>query len=249
MQSITIDNNVLLTGDFSTSSGNDFVINGNVALHEAAYSAGATRIWNLGGSGTMGVYGVVSGADGSNLIKNSAQFLVLGGTNTYQGYTQINQGEIIAQGNVLPNVAGAFGISDSPIVLGSGAANVAGGIGIGGKFTIGRDIILGQATGTGSSALDARTNERATITGGISLITASTLTVGAIASNVANFQGGSIDLAGPISGAGALIIGFTTTATTRVSPSTASPATTAPTSTSANRSSASTACAPGVSAT
>lgn len=217
VQNITLDNNVLLTGDFSTTNGGDFVINGNVAMHEAAYSAGATRTWNLGGTGTMGVYGVISGADGSNLVKTGAQFLVLGGANTYQGYTQINNGEIIVRGSVLPNLAGPLGISDSPIVFGSGTgntggvANVGGSLGIGGKFTIGRDIILGQTTGTGSSALDARTNERATVTGGISLITASTLTVGSIAANVANFQGGTLDLAGPISGAGSIIVGTTTT--------------------------------------
>ncbi|MBX7209625.1 MAG: autotransporter-associated beta strand repeat-containing protein [Verrucomicrobiaceae bacterium] len=217
VQNTTIDNNVLLTGDFNTSNGNDFVINGNVAMHDAAYSAGATRLWNLAGTGTMGVYGVISGADGSNFIKSGVQFLLLGGANTYQGYTQINNGEIIAQGNVLPGVAGPLGISDSPIVFGSGTgntggtANVGGWLGIGGKFTIGRDIILGQTTGTGSSALDARTNERVTISGGISLIASSALTVGSMAANVSNFQGGTIDLAGPISGAGSLIIGTTTT--------------------------------------
>lgn len=211
VQNITLDNNVLLTGDFSTSSGGDFVLNGNVAMHEAAFTAGATRTWTLGGTGTMGVYGVISGADGSNLIKNGAQFLLLGGANTYQGYTQINQAEIMVQGHVQPNVAGPLGISDSPIVLGSGTANVGGGLGLAGKFTIGRDIILGQATGTGSAAIDARTNERATVTGGISLITGGIMTVGSMAASVTNFQGGTLDLAGPISGAGALIVGTTTT--------------------------------------
>lgn len=211
VQNITLDNNALLTGDFSTSNGGDFVINGNVAMHDTAYSAGATRTWNLGGTGTMGVYGVISGADGSNIIKTGAQFIVFGGANTYQGYTQINQAEIIAQGNVQPNVAGPLGISDSPIVFGSAAANVAGGIGIAGKFTIGRDIIVGANTGTGSAAIDARTNERATVTGGVSLITGGILTIGSMAANVANFQGGTLDLAGPISGAGSIIVGTTTT--------------------------------------
>jgi autotransporter-associated beta strand protein len=215
IQNITIDNNVLLTGDFSTSNGGDFVINGNVAMHEDVYSVGATRLWNLGGTGTMGVYGIISGADGSNLIKSGTQFAVFGGANTYQGYTQINNGEIIVQGNVLPNVAGPLGISDSPITLGSGTgntggtANVGGGLGIGGKYTIGRDIILGQTTGTGSSQIENRTNETAVVSGGISLITASALTLRNAAADQTNFRGGLLDIQGVISGAGSVNIGTT----------------------------------------
>ncbi len=210
VQNITINNAVLLTGDFSTSNANDFVIKGNVAMHDG--SAGATRTWNLAGTGTMGVYGVISGADGSNLIKNGAQNVVFSGANTYHGYTQINQGEIIAVGNVAPGVSGPLGVSDSPVVLASGATNLAGGIGLGGKFTFGRDIILGQATGTGSGAIDARTNERAVVTGGISLITGGILTVGAAAADVTVFRGGLLDLQGVISGAGSLIVGTTAAA-------------------------------------
>ncbi|MEQ1859582.1 MAG: autotransporter-associated beta strand repeat-containing protein [Chthoniobacteraceae bacterium] len=210
VQSITIDNAVLLTGDFSTSNGNDFVIKGTVTMHEG--SAGATRIWSLAGTGTMGVYGVISGADGSNLIKSGAQNVVFAGDNTFQGYTQINQGLIIASGNVAPSVSGPLGVSDSPVVLASGAANLAGGIGIGGKFSFGRDIILGQATGTGSAVIDARTNERAVVTGGISLITGGILTVGAAAADVVGFRGGSLDVQGVISGAGSLLVGTTAVA-------------------------------------
>ncbi|MGB8170116.1 MAG: autotransporter-associated beta strand repeat-containing protein, partial [Chthoniobacteraceae bacterium] len=210
VQSITINNAVLLTGDFSTSGGNDFVLKGNVAMHDG--TAGATRIWNLAGTGTMGVYGTISGADGSNLIKSGAQNIVLAGNNNYQGYTQINQGEIIVVGNVAASASGPLGVSDSPVVLASGAANLAGGIGIGGRFAFARDIILGQATGTGSAAIDARTNERVTLTGGISLVTGGVLTVGAAAVDVTAFRGGSLDVQSVLSGAGSLIVGTTAVA-------------------------------------
>lgn len=210
VQNITINNAVLLTGDFSTSNANDFVIKGNIAMHDG--STGATRTWSLAGTGTMGVYGVISGADGSNLIKSGAQNIVFSGANTYQGYTQINQGEIIAVGQVAPGVSGPLGMSDSPVVLASGTANVGGGIGLGGKFSFGRDLILGQATGTGSAVIDARTNERAGVTGGISLITGGVLTVGAAAVDVTAFRGGLLDLQGVISGAGALLVGTTAVA-------------------------------------
>lgn len=208
--SITINNNVLLQGDFFTTSGNDFVIKGNVAMHDGA--AGATRIWNLTGTGTMGVYGVISGNDGSNLIKSGAQNVVFSGANTYQGYTQINQGTIIAVGDVMSGVAGPLGNSTSPITLASGAANVAGGIGIGGKYTIGRDIMVSQNTGTGSALIENRTNETARVTGGISIITGGILTVGSAAASVTTFTGGTLDIQGPISGAGALVVGTTAVA-------------------------------------
>lgn len=210
VQNVTINNAVLLTGDFSTSNANDFVIKGGVAMHDG--SAGATRTWSLAGTGTLGVYGVIGGADGSNLIKSGAQNVVFAGTNTYQGYTQINQGEIIVVGNVAPGASGPLGVSDSPIVLTSGATNLAGGIGIGGKYSFGRDVIVGQATGTGSAAIDARTNERVVFTGGISLITGSAITVGAAAVDVTNFRGGLLDLQGTISGAGSVIVGTTAVA-------------------------------------
>ncbi len=210
VQSTTIDNAVLLQGDFSTSNGNDFVINGNVTLHEGA--AGATRIFNLAGTGTMGIFGVISGNDGSNVIKSGVQNVVFGGANTYQGYTQINQGIVIAQGDVLPGTPGPLGVSYSPIVLASGAANLAGGVSLGGKFTIARDLMLSQATGTGSALIESRTNERATVTGAVSLIAGGVLTVGSVAVDVTTFRGGSLDIGGVISGAGSVIVGTTAVA-------------------------------------
>ena len=215
VQSITINNSVLLTGDFSTSNANDFVIKGGVVMHDAAFTAGATRLWNLGGTGTMGVTGVISGADGSNLIKTGMQFVVFAGSNTYQGYTQINNGEIIVQGDVLPGQSGPLGVSDSPVVLGAGSgntggtANVGGGIGIGGRFTFGRDIILGQTTGTGAAQLENRTNETAVVTGAISLISTGALTLRNAGADQTTFRGGLLDVQGVISGAGSVNVGST----------------------------------------
>lgn len=207
--SITLDNDVVLQGDWSTSSGNELVLNGNVAMSDVL-GAGATRIWNLTGSGAMAVgltggsntNGVISGAAGSNLIKRGAQQVAFRGNSTYEGYTQIDRGEIVVVGNVQPNVAGALGISNSPIVLGLESANNAGSLGIGGKFTVGRDIITTSNPGTGINLLRAMTNETATISGSISVPANGTLTIGAVSGSNTTGSGGRLEIFGGISGAG-----------------------------------------------
>jgi autotransporter-associated beta strand protein len=210
---ITLDNNVLIQGDWSTNSGGELVLNGNVAMHDG--TAGATRTWSLTGSGAMAVgltagsatNGVISGNAGSNLIKNGAQQVSFRGANTYEGYTQIGQSTIVIAGDVLSGVAGPLGNSDSPIILASGAANVGGGISVGGKYTIGRDIVVSQATGTGFSVIEARTNETAVINGGISIITGANVNLGGLGSNNGTGAGGVLVINGPISGAGAVTFG------------------------------------------
>jgi autotransporter-associated beta strand protein len=215
---VTLDNQVLLQGDWATSSGGELVLNGNVAMHDG--TAGATRIWNLTGSGQMAVgliggsssNGVISGNAGSNIIKRGAQLVSFRGNNTYQGSTQIDRGEIVIVGNVLPGVSGPLGISNSPIVLGVESANNAGSLGIGGKFTVGRDILVTAAPGTGLNLIQARTNETATISGGISVASGATVTLGGLGSNNATGVGGTLVIAGPISGAGAVTFGTSSAA-------------------------------------
>lgn len=212
---ITLDSNVLLLGDWSTSSGNELVLNGNVAMHDG--SAGATRIWNMTGTAAMAVgltagsttNGVISGADGSNLIKRGAQTVSFRGANSYQGYTQIDRGEINVVGNVLPGVNGPLGNSNSPIVLGVESTNNAGSLGIGGKYTVGRDIVVSAAPGTGINLIQARTNERAILTGGISIASGAILTLGSQSGNNANSTSGGLEIQGPISGPGAVVLGTT----------------------------------------
>lgn len=217
--SITIDNNVLLQGDWSTSGGNELVINGNVAMHDG--SAGATRIWNMTGSSAMAVgltagsttNGVISGLDGSNLIKRGAQLVSFRGANSYQGYTQIDRGQIVVAGNVLPGVNGPLGNSNSPIVLGVESANNAGSLGIGGKYTVGRDIVVSAAPGTGINLIEARTNERAILTGGISIASGAILTLGSQSGSNTTSTSGGLEIQGPISGPGAVVFGTTAAAT------------------------------------
>lgn len=217
--SITIDNDVLLQGDWSTTSGNELVINGNVAMHDG--TAGATRIWNLTGTGAMAVgltaasstHGVISGLAGSNLIKRGAQQVSFRGMNTYQGFTQIDRGQVVVVGDVAPNVAGPLGVSNSPLVLGVESANNAGSLGIGGKWTVGRDIVVGSAPGTGINLIEARTNERAIVSGGISVASGAILTLGAQSPSNTIGQSGVLELRGPISGAGAVVFGTTAAAT------------------------------------
>jgi autotransporter-associated beta strand protein len=203
---ITLNNQLVLQGDFNTNAG-VLTLLGDVAMSDVV-GAGATRIWNMAG-GDVAVRGVVSGAMGSNLIKRGANSLTLSGANTYQGYTQIDRGTVVVAGNVLPGVAGPLGNSDSPIVLGVESTNNAGSLGIGGRFTIGRDLLVAAAAGTGVNLLESRTLSPATMTGGISVATGTVLSVGAAAVDNATFRGGQLDLQGAISGAGAVVIGTT----------------------------------------
>jgi autotransporter-associated beta strand protein len=206
---ITLNNNVVLQGDFNTNAG-VLVLLGNVAMSDVV-SAGATRIWNMVG-GDVAVRGVISGAEGSNLIKRGQSGLTLSGMNTYQGYTQIDRGTVVVAGNVLPGVAGPLGNSTSPIILGVESANNSGSLGIGGRFTIGRDLMVVAAAGTGVNLVESRTASLATVTGGISINTGTILNLGAAAADVASFRGGQLDIQGAISGAGAVVIGTTAVA-------------------------------------
>lgn len=206
---ITLNNNVVLQGDFNTNAG-VLVLRGNVAMSDVV-GAGATRVWNMGG-GDVAVRGVISGAIGSNLIKRGANSLTLSGANTYQGYTQIDRGTVVVAGNVLPNVAGPLGISESPIVLGVESTNNSGSIAIGGHFTVGRDLMVVAAAGTGVNLIESRTASPATVTGGVSINTGTILTLGSAAADVATFRGGQLDMQGSISGLGAVIIGTTAAA-------------------------------------
>lgn len=218
---IVIDNNVVLQGDFNTTAvGNEFVINGNVAMSDVV-GAGATRIWNLTGSSAMAIgltagsttNGVISGAAGSNLIKRGAQLISLRGNNTYQGFTQIDRGEIVVSGNVAPGVAGPLGVSDSPIVLGVESTNNAGSLGIGGRYAVSRDIQVVGASGTGINLIRGMTLQPATVSGGISVAANGVLTLGSFGTNHAVGTGGRLDVTGPISGAGALRLGTTAAVT------------------------------------
>ena len=206
---ITINNNTVLQGDFNTNAGS-LALLGNVAMSDVA-SAGATRVWNMGG-GDVTVRGVISGAAGSNLIKRGANSLTLSGANTYQGYTQIDRGSLIIAGNVLPGVAGPLGNSDSPIILGVESTNNSGSLGIGGRSLFARDLMVVAAAGTGVNLVESRTASPVTITGGISLATGTILSLGSAAADTAGFRGGQLDLQGSISGAGAVIIGTTAAA-------------------------------------
>lgn len=196
---VTLNNQVLLQGDYNAVSGGDLVLRGGVALSDVL-TAGATRNFNIN-VGSLAIRGVVSGAAGSNLIKLGATNLILSGVNTYQGYTQVTAGALYYVGDVLPNQAGPLGISDSPIVMAGGALRA------GGRLTLGRDVIVNA-----SATLDTSVHDQVVVSGGISIANTFTLTVGSAGIDNALFRGGALRFTGPISGAGALTIGTTTAA-------------------------------------
>ena len=99
----TIPNTVAVTvnGDFGVTGSQPLDIAANVAL-------GATPTVTTSNTTTMS--GVISG--GSGLTKAGTGTLVLSGTNTYSGNTNINAGTLVLDGvvagDVLVNAAGAF---------------------------------------------------------------------------------------------------------------------------------------------
>lgn len=218
---LVIPNDVVLQGDWSVSNvGNELAFSGNIAMSDVV-TAGATRIWNFDGSVPSGVgleagsttKGVISGAIGSNLIKRGARQLTLRGANTYQGYTQIDRGEVVAVGNIAPNIAGPLGISESPIVLGVESTNNVGSLVLGGKYDVSRDITVVGAAGTGFNVIRSSTNEIATVSGGISIATSAVATLGAISPTQGVGTGGRLEILGPISGAGGVQFGTTAAVT------------------------------------
>ncbi len=197
--SVTLNNEVILQGDYNALSGGDLILRGNVAMSDVL-TAGATRTFNIG-AGTTAIRGIVSGAAGSNLIKAGATNLLLSGSNTYQGYTQVSAGTLFFVGDVRPDMAGPLGISDSPVIMAGGNLRAAG------RQELARDLLV-NSTGT----FDTSVHDRVMVSGGVSLTTGVTLTVGSAAADVAGFRGGLLQFNGPISGAGALTIGTTTVA-------------------------------------
>ena len=173
-----------MLGDFITATA-DLVINGNVAMSPNA-AVGATRNFNTAG-GNLVINGILSGAAGSNVIKiTGATDLVLNNFNTYQGTTTINAGAIVVGTNVAPNVAGALGISDTPIILGGGTLQT------GGQVNVSRDINT-----TAASAIFGNQVETSVISGAI--IDTNGITLEQVAA-------GQLDVQGAISGASTLTI-------------------------------------------
>jgi autotransporter-associated beta strand protein len=192
---ITLNNTVVMQGDMGHNAG-DMVLRGPLQLSDVT-GAGATRSFNVS-AGNFAVRGVVSGVNGSSVIKVGAGNLHLTGVNTYNGFTQVSGGFLFAAGDILPNQDGPLGNSDSAIILSGGSLRASG------RMTIGRDLIV-NTTGT----FDTGVANRVLMLGGISVASAQTLTVGAAGADVAAFRGGRLDLQGVISGPGALTVGTT----------------------------------------
>jgi autotransporter-associated beta strand protein len=196
---ITLNNEVVLQGDYNAVSGGDAIWLGNVAMSDVA-GAGATRNFNIN-TGTTAIRGVVSGARGSNLIKVGAGNLLLSGANTYEGYTQASAGFTFFAGNVASGVAGPFGVSDSAVIMAGGSLRAMG------RLDFSRNLIVNN-----SGTFDTSTHNRVLFLGGISVASGQTLSVGAVGADVAGFRGGQLEFSGPISGAGALTVGTTAAA-------------------------------------
>jgi autotransporter-associated beta strand protein len=178
----------------------------------------ARRVFEVGVGGQpalFGINGVISGS-GANLVKSGNQPMVLNGLNTYTGTTTITpSGTLPSTGttfsgllvgnNVLPNTAGALGISNTPLLYsGAGTTGNSGGIGLSGQITFGRDIIIQNTTDTTNVSVFGNSIFTAKLTGGVSLLTGGT-------NRITQFQAlntGRLELLGPITGTGAVNVRF-----------------------------------------
>ncbi len=225
----TVPNAITVTGDqFRTGENTGFdsaTFSGTVNL--APNGVGGTRTF-IAASNAIGFTNVISdggtGTGASNIIRTSNQAnnnlgsIVFHAANTYHGTTEIRGGFLYAGTDVQPNIAGAFGISDTPVSVAIAAnpgGNSAAQLGIAGQFNFGRDIIFGSVGPSGVAVTELRTStlQTAVVTGGISLSfgTATAGTGVAVSSfSTANGIGGVLDLQGPITGTGALQIGAVT---------------------------------------
>jgi autotransporter-associated beta strand protein len=179
------------------------------AINLAPGGAGGTRTFNFNAAGT-GITGIISGGPGSNIIRVGGASVIFHANNTYQGTTTINAELLYAGTDVSPNatVAGAFGMSDTPILLGNAGGNSAGKLGIAGQFTFGRDIIATGASGNQYNLIRSQSLQTSVITGGINTQSATIgggLALDAI--STAGGVGGVLDIQGPIVGVGAIQIG------------------------------------------
>ena len=189
-----IRNNVQVISDtFLVFGGNvQSSLLGNVDLSPSGI--GGTRTFSIQNT-DFAIEGVISGAVGSNIIKTGNNNMYFNGVNTYQGTTTISAAGIWLGTSALPNVAGSLGISDTPVLM-------AGNLGLAGQITVGRDIIV-----TGNSLIRAETVNNSVISGGINVASGATLRFDSRANSATSFQGGLLDLQGPISGAGAIALG------------------------------------------
>ncbi|MDB6120926.1 MAG: Autotransporter-associated beta strand repeat protein, partial [Verrucomicrobiaceae bacterium] len=190
-----ISNDVLVVGDtFLVDSGTTTAsLRGNVNLSPSG--VGGTRTFNIAGV-DIGIEGVVSGAAGTNVIKTGATNLYLNGLNTYLGTTTLTAGTTYSGTSVLPNLNGALGNSDTPILMNGGNLALAG------QVTLGRDLTL-----TASGILRGQTVNTSTVTGAITVASTFTLSIDSVNSTAASFQGGLVDVQSIISGGGIVQIG------------------------------------------
>jgi len=159
----------------------------------------------------MGVYGVISGEDGSNPpFKTGGQFVVFSGTNTYRGYTQIGQGEIIVQGNVLPAWQ-ALSASAPPPSCSPAAPRTRAVASASRANTPSRarnTEFSARAPAQGSAQIEGRTNETAVVTGAdCPGHRRCANPAERRRQDIANFRGGMLDIQGVISGAGSVLVG------------------------------------------
>ena len=213
---VSLNNPVDIAADLRWQGNGDLVFRGAVNLAPGGVAGTHVLEVGVGGQGAiLGINGVISGT-GSNLIKSGNQPLVLNGLNTYTGTTTITPSGtlpstgttfsgILVGNNVMPNTAGALGISDTPLLYsGPGTTGNSGGIGLSGQITFGRDILVQNTTDTTNVSIFGNSIYTAKLTGGVSIVTGGT-------NRITQFQAlnsGRLELLGPITSLGAVNVRF-----------------------------------------
>jgi len=133
-------------------------INANLVL-------GAGQTWNVAGTKTLNVNGVVTGANNLTIgTSGNTGTVVLAGANTYTGATAVNYGTAKAGVGSVANVSGAFG-NNSAVTMGNNAGatldlngyntrigSLAGGGATGGNVTLGTATLTVGGNNTSPAA-------------------------------------------------------------------------------------------------
>ncbi|MFU8892450.1 MAG: beta strand repeat-containing protein [Luteolibacter sp.] len=191
----TIANSIVLGGNVGIGGTGDiaFTNTGTVTL-------GANRTFTVGSGITASFDQIFTG--GNAITKTGLGDMVLTGANSFTGNVTVQQGNLIAGGDVpsVNNVNGAFGRANSTINVGVANNNNDAGVLAGGAYTIGRNFqVLSQNntdTGTRTITFGGNSAHASTFSGNIILGTTNQATKGI---NLTAAAGGSVTFSGVIS--------------------------------------------------
>ena len=197
----TVSNSIVLGGNV-TIGGTGNIAFTDTSNTQVSNTNNSTRTFTIASGVTTSFDQTFTANGNSGITKTGLGDMVLNGTNSFTGNVTVQQGNLIAGGNVpsVNNQNGAFGRANSTINVGVANNNNDAGVLAGGAFTIGRNFQVlsqnGTDTGTRTVTFGGNAAEASTFAGNIILGSNSQATKGI---NVTAASGGSVTFSGVIS--------------------------------------------------